>query len=482
MVHRNTLRFPLTMLAVLVMSVSAAAQPIDIGSRLELFVEDYLIQHMNNVELRMHHPVKAPESDSPLPPRFMMTVIKDGDLYRAWWRGSDPSYEGETYTGHPGETVLYAESDDGIDWRLPDFRAQGLHDVPGEKNRSTILADMPPYLTNFTPFLDTRPGVSADKRYKAIGGYPGKGDKRGKAEPGMGLFAFYSPDGIHWEMGEEIIPYRPEWRHAFDSPNVAFWSEAEQRYVCYFRVWTRPGRLRSIARTTSKDFETWTEPVELDVNMPGEHLYANNTTPYFRAPHIYLAFPTRFVPGRGDAPNYDPKDVNATDIMFMSWRAGVSEQFDRTFTQAFMRPGRDPEAWGNRANFLAANVVPTAEDELSLYSRVTGRHTIRTDGFVSVHADGEAGEMVTKLIVFDGDELVLNYATSAAGDIAVELLDVSGRPIEGFTRDDCRLLIGDEIEDAVVWDTDRSLSELAGKPVRLRFLLEDADLYSMRFR
>jgi hypothetical protein len=102
--------------------------------------------------------------------------------------------------------------------------------------------------------------VSADERYKALAGYPGTGDKRGLDKPGHGLFAFVSPDGIRWTKRAEAIRYRPQWRHAFDSPNVAFWSEAEQRYVCYFRTWIENGRVRSVSRATSADFVTWSDP------------------------------------------------------------------------------------------------------------------------------------------------------------------------------------------------------------------------------
>jgi hypothetical protein len=59
------------------------------------------------------------------------------------------------------------------------------------------------------------------------------------------LYGFVSPDGIHWTKTKEIIPYRKGWRHAMDSQNVGFWSEAEGQYVCYFRTWTDPDRLRS---------------------------------------------------------------------------------------------------------------------------------------------------------------------------------------------------------------------------------------------
>ncbi|MEY5011084.1 MAG: hypothetical protein RLZZ253_2223, partial [Verrucomicrobiota bacterium] len=57
--------------------------------------------------------------------------------------------------------------------------------------------------------------------------------------------------------------------------------------------------------------------IMMNPNLPGEHLYTNHTHPYVRAPHIYLALPTRFVPGRGSGPEYDQKDANVTDILFI---------------------------------------------------------------------------------------------------------------------------------------------------------------------
>ncbi len=455
----------------------ARGQPIDIGSRRELFVDQLLIARMHRTELRMHRPVKAPRPKSPLPERHMMTVIKDGDLYRAYWRGSDPAYTGETYTGHPGETVHYAESRDGHEWEFPNL---GMHEFDGTRENNVILARQPPFLTNFIPFLDTRPGVESSERYKALAGYPGPGDKRGIDEPGRGLFAFVSADGIHWTKKNEVIPYRPQWRHAFDSSNASFWSETEQLYVCYFRTWTDPERLRSVSRTTSPDFENWSEPVAMNPNLPGEHLYTNQTHPYFRAPHIYVALPTRFVPGRGDSPDYDTKDINATDILFMSTRAG-STSYDRTFTEAFIRPGLDPARWRNRANYVALNVVPTGPAELSIYHRSGDRYVLRTDGFISVNAGSEEGELLTKPLTFSGSELQLNFSTSAAGSLRVEIQTEDGQPIPGFAFADAAEMFGDEINRVYFWKSGGDVSSLAGKPVRLRFVMKDADLYSFRF-
>ena len=71
---------------------SASSQPIEIGSRRELFVDRFVIDTMDRAELKLHRPVKSPRPRSPLPERHYVTVIKDGDLYRAYWRGADPGY------------------------------------------------------------------------------------------------------------------------------------------------------------------------------------------------------------------------------------------------------------------------------------------------------------------------------------------------------------------------------------------------------
>ncbi len=84
--------------------------------------------------------------------------------------------------------------------------------------------------------------------------------------------------------------------------------------------------------------------------------------------------------------------------------------------------------------------------------------------------------------MFSGKELTLNFSTSAAGGIRVELQKPDGQPIRGFSAADCREVFGDELERTVTWNSGSDLGELAGQPVRLRFVLRDADLYSIRFR
>jgi len=90
--------------------------------------------------------------------------------------------------------------------------------------------------------------------------------------------------------------------------------------------------------------------------------------------------------------------------------------------------------------------------------------------------------MTTKPFTFAGDELEINYATSAGGSIRVELQDEAGLPIPGYAAADCNELIGDEIERVVAWQGRSAVGSLAGNTVRLRYVMKDADVYSFRFR
>ncbi len=90
--------------------------------------------------------------------------------------------------------------------------------------------------------------------------------------------------------------------------------------------------------------------------------------------------------------------------------------------------------------------------------------------------------MVTRPIVFRGKELELNYSTSAAGSIRVELQDASGQPVAHYSLADAVEIVGDHLARTVAWKGGSDLSKLAGTPVRLRFVMRDADLYSLRFK
>lgn len=425
------------------------ATPRVLGSRRELFIDRFLIETLRGLELRLAQPQLAPPMEQSADALEYGTILFDRGLYRLYTRDG----RGAKFDGDVTEVTRYCESRDGIRWTKPSL---GLVEVDGRRDNNVLLRESP-FCHNFSPFIDVRPGVPENERFKALAG----------TVKSM-LHGFVSGDGIHWRhwQPEPVIRYTRE--YAFDSQNVAFWSELEGCYVCYFRHFL-DRKWRSVCRTTSPDFTHWTEPEPLRPNFPGEHLYTTLTQPYFRAPHIYIATPTRFHPDRGES----------TDILFMTARG--PGPFDRTFREAFIRPGPDPERWGNRSNYAALNVVPTGPSEMSLYTTPFRRFVLGLDRFASIHAGADAGEIVTQQLVFKGSELRVNYATSAGGVMQVEIQDAEGRPIEGHTLADARPLTGDALEQRVSWKRGHDVSALQGKPVRLRMVLQEADLYALQF-
>jgi len=245
----------------------------------------------------------------------------------------------------------------------------------------------------------------------------------------------------------------------------------------------RQGRAgkRDIMTCTSPDFLKWTEPVFLEYpGAPEEHLYTNAVQPYYRAPHLFIAFPTRYHPERG----------SQVEPTLMSSRDGL--KFHR-WTEALIPVTAPEDRDGNRSNYMAWGMINLRgnDRELSVYATeayYTGpdsrlrRFTYRVDGFVSVHAPASGGELVTKPLIFEGRELVVNFATAASGGIRVEIRDAGGNPIPGFTLVESKEINGDEIEQVLAWKDGPNTAALAGEPVRLRFVIKNGDLYSLRFR
>jgi hypothetical protein len=137
--------------------------------------------------------------------------------------------------------------------------------------------------------------------------------------------------------------------------------------------------------------------------------------------------------------------------------------------------GWDRDERNNRV-LTAAGLAPTGEPV------TISRLVLRRDGYVSARADYAGGEFTTPLLGFDGNELVLNVDTSATGLVRCELLDDRGRVIEGYGLAECDVIhTANEINRPVTWQGERDVSSLAGRPVRLRVVYRDADLYAFQF-
>jgi len=500
-------------------AVAADDTVTEIGGRRELFVDDSLVSGLSGGgQLRLHQP--APRevtfvSDKPWEGSTCayMKVFHDGTRYRMYYRGSDGVYSKDGFNSPHPETACYAESTDGIHWVKPEL---GLFEFGGSKKNNIVWMGSGSH--NFAPFLDANPDCPRDERFKALAG-----------DFKRGLQAFVSADGVRFRPVQQkpVIA-----KGAFDSLNLAFWDTVSKTYREYHRDF-RAGR--DIRTGTSRDFVNWTDPEFLSYQahrhpsdpdgaapvhdadprnkLPGRvsQLYTNQIIPYYRAPHIYLGFPTRYI-DRGwtysatKLPRYDYRQLRGaksrregtavTDGMFMCSR---DARAFHVWPESFIRPGlRTRQSWFYGDAYQNHGLVETRslfEDgppELSVYVSENShqdhpgqfrRYTLRIDGFVSLTAPLSGGELVTTPLIARGNQLSLNLSTSAAGSVRVEIQDPSGVPIPGFSLEESHELYGDSLDLAAAWKGRQTdVSAVSGKPIRLRFAVRDADLFSYQFQ
>jgi hypothetical protein len=532
---KNTSLLVVATLPLLLSVVVVAGEPIDIGSRRELFTDTALIQRIDGrLELRLHHPTPREivmVHDEPWEGNSSTyhCVFKDGDHYRMFYvTGNSTIRDGQLIIGSP--SFCYAESDDGIHWRKPKL---GLCEFQGSKANNIVMDPAEAAKHNArlgapAVFRDENPQATRDARYKMF---------LSSRSP-LGMLPMKSPDGLHWSpMSDKPVVTDG----AFDSMNLAFWDSERGEYRAFWRYFTggttnqkewKPEGVRAIRTATSKDLMRWEAQADLRYQSSlAMELYENGIHPYHRAPHLLIGLPVRYV-DRAGAPSIsssDGSDRAGTDRI-RNWpaslralpdfeqrraRAALSERFGSALTEGlfmssrdgvnfhrwdegFLRPGIErPGTWNYGQQFVAWRSVETAStlegapNELSLYAtegvwlekkgKALRRYTLRLDGFVSAHASAKGGELLTKLIVFSGRRLSLNFSTSAAGSIRVAIEHPNGKPIDGFSLADCPPHFGDTLDRAVVWHKKQEVDQLAGTPVRLRFVLQDADLYSFRF-
>jgi hypothetical protein len=475
-------------------------QPENIADGRQLFVDRSLIERMDRVSLKLHEPVSggvAIKIDKPWegPANFGAVVLWHGGRYLMYYRAMtlDKADDSGAY--------CVAVSDDGVTWTKPKL---GLVERAGSRDTNLIAEDTGTARFSWSGmvWLDAGPGVPENERIKAFTSEALSGVKHSAYVDPAGpkrLVMYGSADGFTFRKlarQPEILSKLP---NAFDGGNTMFWSEAEQCYVLYYRFMDG---YRTMARTTSKDFLHWSDPVPMTYgDTPREQFYTNNTVPYYRAPHLYVALAARFMERRRVVTDAQVKAIgmqtshghsyanDCSDGVLLTSRAG-STRYDRTFMEAFVRPGLGAQNWVSRTNYPLTGIFPFGKDRMMFWvSRHYMQHTwhierllLRIDGFASVNAPYAGGEILTKKLTFDGKEMEINYRTSAAGSVRVEIQDADGRALPGFAIADCAEIIGDEIERIVAWKGGADVARLAGQPIRLRFEMKDADLYSFRFR
>lgn len=475
---------PCALLLLLALGAASAADPIDVGDRKQLFIDDRFVASKDRVELRVNPPQKLgllrDERGVPLQ-GHVGRVIEDGGKIRM-------------YLG--AEDVEVLESDDGLRFRRTGVKLGG--------------GGFP------TIFLDPHEADPA-RRYKLFRlkfGQP--------FDPAVhGVFASYSADGEHFTEAGQVLPFFT------DNPPLVHWDERIKKYVIYTRALAYDSEnQRRICRIETDDplkpwphrksgndrmfFSTENADVVLKADAeddPHSDLYYNASALYPWAQDVYLMFPSNF---RHFSPQRNPyvrprvagqwEDFGMLEVQLAVSRDGVS--WTRPDREPYVAPGLADEwdRWyvvggpgiARRGNFLyqyyyssgrlhdSALLRAEYDDPAGSYGGV-GVVKQRLDGFISADVDHKGGWLTTPPVVFKGNRLRLNVDTGAMGTAFVGLLDEAGRPIPGFSADDGEEIGGNFVDQVVHWKGNPDVSVLAGRPIRIHFKLRRAKLYAFQF-
>lgn len=506
------------------------------GTWKQLFVDDRDIERRPGTSLVMnppyqdHVPVFEPETQwENLRIHPYSTILKEDGRYRLWYAANEwiappgmklPDSGRADDAGilwkHSVSRLCYAESDDGVNWHRPNL---GLVNHQGScdnnilgPNHHDLRCDVSPGWYGGTVFID--PIAPPEARYK-LWSEVRIGHAHKPWRDVSGLRGLVSPDGLRWTFGEGgIVPTDA------DTLNVCFWDDRIEKYVGYSRLWTNDERgdfYRAVRRLESPDFVQWEETGvaiqsdEIDRSLPvksgrGENSqimdyhgncvfkYPDANDFYFALPEVWWHWGNNPFPTEGKIQERMGGFPDKVDVQLMTSRDGI--QWNKPGGRLpFLRLG-PPGSQDYKMIYAFTRPVPVG-DELWVYyggfplgisegvARKRGayfRARLRMDGFTSADAGYTGGELVTKPLTFEGDQLVLNVDTSAGGSARVELTEPDGGPIKGFTLGDADEINDNAIKIPATWNGYTDLSAIQGKPVRLRFVMRSCKLYSFQFK
>lgn len=454
-------------------------------TRTQLFADDALIEETHRLGRTVHRPEKYSQPiivpDRPWEGLGLFlwgTAMYDRDesQFHMWYQTLSP-------LARPGKDrfVCYAVSKDGINWEKPSL---GLVEFNGSRDNN-IVVDPGPALDSPSVVFDPEDS-KPNRRYKMI--------YRAASSGTVGLYAAFSPDGIHWTKMEE--PVAPG--HG-DRTNAFFTRDMNGKFVVLTR---KPNMMadyntRCVYRIESEDFIHW-GPAELVMKpdlADGPNMQFYSMTGFVYGDQ-YLGVLERM---------HGIPDVLDEELTVS--RDGYTwQRVDRT--QTFLARERE---WEGNWVHVASN--PPIEHQGRLwwfYCGRTFRHgaslphresriglaTSRIDGFVSIEAGPEEGRLLTKPLLWPGGDLVINADTRTSlvdyfrtfhGEVRVAVLDAEGHELDGYSVEKAIPFVGDtENREGSMdyhrpqWSSGRSLRELEGRRIRLAFYIRYARLYSFR--
>lgn len=474
----------------------------------EVFWDMLLSEECHGVGIRNHTPVRkniVMTLDEPWEGEHggYLSLVKVGDTFRIYYRGGGSNSDDPQDRSMGTHSVFcVAESTDGKTFTKPSL---GIYEYNGSKDNN-IVFKLNKNVDNFSVYYDENPDCPEDEKFKALSSSIPDDNVFGK------LGYYKSADGYHFEFVRTVSIIG-----AFDSLNLLLWDKDTGKYRIYLRDFHTPDgediptgkhvddSIRDIRYVESGDFLSWTLPkrVRFTDGLENIQYYTNGITKYYRA-NTFFGIPTRYIDRGDDAvnfkylPNIDGfrdkiiageerrSGTAMTDCTVIYSRDGfLFERGDEPFCTAGIENHENwiyGDCYFGRGLFETASDYPYEPCEMSFYKCHGYRHravdvvryTLRLDGFRSWHAGAQDAYILSKTVTLSGDSMSVNFETSALGYLRIIICDTDGNPIEGY---DSTRLFGNSVERPV--DFEKTLSELYGKEVRIRFEMNECELYSM---
>ena len=488
---------------------------IDLGSRKHVFIDDAMVARSEGITWTPNPPKRMEKVADEV--RGHLTMVEDETgLLRLYYRG-------------PDDYLAVMTSRDGVHWEKPDT---GHGVIKGAKNIA-----LPQSVGLGVVLID--PNGPPETRYKYVSGIRFHSiclftSKDGfwfeRAETAVLPFSAGSQSALYYDDQRQV--YVAHHRSGYgETPGGA----TQRRFVIsevkdLFEPWPferiTAERTREVAKTMkvrSNELDPWfldngpLAPAGFGLELPtimaaddktdpvGTDIYVTKAQKYPWAPDTYVAFPAVYFHYAGDGPaarqilarpaRKRGSGVVETQIAVsrdgLEWKryprpayVGLGGDGSNAEHMLYMTHGmvkRGNEIWqfvgghggsgtGYHSPYIKTKPAP-------LY-----RYVQRLDGFIAAEAAYTGGTLTTKPFRFDGSRLELNINTGAVGYAQAGFLDENGRPVPGYSVDDCVYINGDFIAEPVEWlGAGTDVSKLAGKTVRLVLRMRSAKLFAMQF-
>ncbi len=438
-------------------TVGESEEPVLLRPGPHLLIDDFLISTTDHVTRRVNSPVRDSRIPNPLVDgkddwnyQPYTSVLRDETTgrFRIWYNARR---DGRS-------RIATMESEDGIHWQRP----PRILEDPGPIKFGCCVID------EGSAFHDR------SARYKFAWWMEEIDNVMG------GLRVAASPDGLDWKAMTPGVVLR----HNHDINNI-FWDPLRKLYVATLSYMSQSGptwtsRRRVTMQSTSSDLVHWDIPRY--ILTPDDESDPPETQFYAMQGHII----------RGDL------WIGLVKVLHDNWQAkGTPDgSFGMGHTQLawtrdgetwvrdqtpFFEPDPTPGAWDHAHAWMDCQ-VPVGDQVYIYYAGYKNGHKVKPyeerqigmvrmlrDRYVSRDAGPEGGTLITRPVVSGDVKMTVNARIN--GDLCVRLLDRDGKAIPGFEA----TVHGDGVALPVEWK--QSLDNVKNKPVRIEFMMQDAQLY-----